>query len=76
MSDVITNFRISAIAVDTKGRVGHHESIIESRQIFHIEFYLPESFTIGDDLQIPVTVRNLGQEKLEYYLLAESSDDL
>jgi len=50
MSDVITNFRISAIAIDTKGRVGHNENIIESREIFHIEFHLPEAFTIGDEI--------------------------
>ncbi|CDW88298.1 a-macroglobulin complement component [Stylonychia lemnae] len=74
ISDLITQFRISANAFDTRGVFGYKYLVINSRSNFYIEFQLPSQMSVGDELIIPVTIYNYYNETLTVNLYASTDE--
>jgi hypothetical protein len=58
LADSVTNWKIAAFASTTDGRFAQAESDFRSFQPFFIEFNPPAVLTEGDQLDLPVTIRN------------------
>ena len=58
LSDLITQFRISANSFDFVGRLGFNTALITSRKAFYITFNLPVNMVQGDQLKVPVYMFN------------------
>lgn len=58
MADSITQWRVSALANSTDGRLGGSESGIKVFQDFFVDVDFPASLTRGDTVTFPITVYN------------------
>jgi uncharacterized protein YfaS (alpha-2-macroglobulin family) len=56
LADSITNWRLSASAVDANGRLGAGKSDIRVFQPFFVDMNLPVALTRGDEISLPVVV--------------------
>lgn len=76
MSDLITQFRISANAYDYMGRLGYGSVLVSNKKQFYLSFTLPQILVQGDRLQIPVNIfyyPNQNSTSASNYLLARLS---
>lgn len=58
LSDLITEFRITANAFSSDGVLGYNSANFQAAKPFYIQYELPSSFLVGDILDIPVTINN------------------
>lgn len=58
LSDLITNFKVTANAFDVKGALGYNITEIKSFKAVYIQFNAPKIMVIEDQLIIPVSVVN------------------
>ncbi len=58
MADNITTWKIYAIASDKQGRVGFTDTSVRSFQPFFVDLDPPKYLTVGDEIRLPVQVRN------------------
>ena len=58
LADSVTNWKVAVIASTLDGRIVETESDLRSFQPFFLEFNPPPILTEGDQLELPVTVRN------------------
>ncbi len=76
LSDLVTKFRFTVNAIDTKGRIGYTQSSVQTQLPFYLLFELPPAMTVGDILTIPVTVKNNGPNTMTYSITAETERNL
>ena len=58
LSDLITKFRIIANSFDVSGTIGYAQASFQTKKPIYIQFDIPSSFTVGDNIQITGTVVN------------------
>jgi hypothetical protein len=58
LADNITTWKLSLLASDKDGRVGYLQKELQAFQPFFVEHDPPKILTAGDELQLPVVVRN------------------
>lgn len=76
LSDLITEFRITANAFDRKGRIGYAQKTFQTQLPFFIDFKLPPSLTLGDSIQVPVFMTNLLKKSATIGIQVQASDSL
>ena len=74
MGDNITTWKIYAIASDKKGKVGIAQKEIQAFQPFFVDLDPPKILTVGDEISLPVQVRNYTKEKQKVDVSMEKSD--
>lgn len=65
MADSITTWRLSVIASTENGLIGTSEKEIRSFQPFFVEHDPPRFLTVGDEIALPVVLRNYLDRKLQ-----------
>jgi len=74
IADSITTWRISVLASDQDGNLGSAQVGMQAFQDFFVEPDLPRFLTVGDELEMPVSIFNYLDEAQEIQLeIAESS---
>ncbi|MET0751832.1 MAG: alpha-2-macroglobulin family protein [Pyrinomonadaceae bacterium] len=63
LADNITTWKIYAIASDAKGKIGITEKEIKAFQPFFVDLEPPKFLTTGDEIFLPVQVRNYTKQK-------------
>lgn len=58
LADSITNWKIAVFASTEDGRMAESESTFRAFQPFFLDFQPPPVLTLGDEVELPVTVRN------------------
>ncbi len=58
MADSVTNWKLAVVASTLDGRIADAENNIRTFQPFFLDFNPPPVLTVGDALDLPVTVRN------------------
>jgi hypothetical protein len=58
LSDLITKFRIIANSFDVSGTIGYAQASFQTKKPIYIQFDIPSSFTVGDNIDITGTVVN------------------
>mmetsp|Transcript_19520 Transcript_19520/g.14214 ORF Transcript_19520/g.14214 Transcript_19520/m.14214 type:complete len:132 (-) Transcript_19520:1517-1912(-) len=76
LSDLITKFRITVNAIDTKGRIGYLNSAFQTQLPFYLQFEMPTSMAVGDVMKIPVNVKNLADDTMEFTLTVQTDSML
>jgi uncharacterized protein YfaS (alpha-2-macroglobulin family) len=72
LADSITSWRISVTASDTRGNLGSAETNIKVFQDFFIEPDLPRFLTVGDELELPITIYNYSDQNQSIELQVEA----
>jgi hypothetical protein len=65
LADSITTWKLSAVASTVDGEIGTVEKDIRSFQPFFIEHDPPRFLTVGDEITLPVVLRNYLDRKIE-----------
>lgn len=71
LADSITNWRLSASAVTTDGRMGATQAGIRVFQPFFVDMNLPVAMTRGDEVAVPVAVYNYSDHSQTVHLKLE-----
>ncbi len=58
LADNITTWKIYAVASDKQGRVGFAETSVKAFQPFFADLDPPKFLTVGDEIRLPVQIRN------------------
>lgn len=58
LADTITNWKLAVIASTKDGLIAETETDFRTFQPFFIEFNPPQTLTVGDEVTLPVTMRN------------------
>ena len=58
LADTITTWKLAVVASTQDGRIAETESDFRTFQPFFLEFNPPQTLTVGDEVTLPVTVRN------------------
>jgi hypothetical protein len=58
LADTITTWKLGVIASTTTGEIGYSETEVEAFQPFFVEHDPPKVLTTGDQIELPVVVRN------------------
>lgn len=74
LADAITTWRISATASASDGRLGVGQGALRVFQSFFVEVDLPPALTVGDEVEIPIAVRNFLEQPQTVRLEVESAD--
>ncbi len=74
LADNITTWKIYAVASDKQGRVGFAESDVKAFQPFFADLDPPKFLTVGDEIQLPVQVRNYTPESQKVEVRMDRSD--
>jgi hypothetical protein len=75
LSDLVTQFRISASAFGTNGQLGYKSLAFQAAKPFYIQYELPSSFLVGDKLFIDVIVNNFYAQDQQVTLSYVFSDE-
>jgi hypothetical protein len=65
LADNITTWKLSAIASNERGEIGTAEKEIRAFQSFFVEHDPPRFLTAGDEISLPVVLRNYLERKLQ-----------
>jgi uncharacterized protein YfaS (alpha-2-macroglobulin family) len=65
LADNITTWKLSAVASTVKGEMGTSEKSIRAFQPFFVEHDPPRFLTIGDEIALPVVLRNYLDRRLQ-----------
>ncbi|MFT7561876.1 MAG: hypothetical protein ACI93R_003808 [Flavobacteriales bacterium] len=76
LSDSVTSFRVMADAFGRNGALGDSDSMIQSIEPFYIEPKLPLTATVGDVIQVPVSMVNASLQSLDNAQLIVKSEGL
>ncbi len=58
LADTITNWRVSVAASTLDGRIAESTTELKVFQPFAVELEVPASLTVGDEISVPIPVRN------------------
>jgi hypothetical protein len=58
LADTVTTWKVAAVASTMDGRIAESESEFRTFQPFFLDFNLPPVLTQGDQIELPVTIRN------------------
>lgn len=64
LSDNITSWKIQVVGNTKNGNIGYGSSNITVKKDFFANFSLPTNCIVGDEVEIPVTIYNYTQDKL------------
>ena len=74
MGDSVTTWTLAAIASTLDGRVAETESELRTFQPFFLDFNPPQVLTEGDQIDLPVAVRNYQERGLDATLTLQAND--
>ena len=74
LSDNITSWKLYAIASDTRGKIGVAEKEIRAFQPFFADLEPPRFLTVGDEISLPVQIRNYTDEANKVAVSMAQSD--
>jgi len=76
LGDSVTTWKLAAIASTLDGRVAEAEGELRTFQPFFLDFNPPQVLTEGDQIDLPVTVRNYQERGLETTVTLQANDAL
>ena len=59
LSDLITKFRITVNAIDTRGAIGYRRSNFQSSKSLYVNFDVPGMMTVEDKIKVNLRIGNL-----------------
>jgi hypothetical protein len=74
LPDSLTTWKIHALASTTDGRVAAFDQTFRTFQPLFVDLDVPQVLTVGDELQLPATLRNYTQHDLDLPVNAQVSD--
>jgi len=74
LSDLITKFRLTANVFNKDGAIGFNQKTLQSQKAFYINYALPVSMVVGDELDIPIYLFNNLDSNAQVNLNIESND--
>ena len=74
LPDSITRHRVTVVATDQEGGIGIGTREVDVNQTLHVRAVVPASMSEGDQIEIPVVVRNLSDEGDEVRVTLDSDE--
>lgn len=72
LSDLITKFRITVNAIDTKGKIGYRKYNIQCNKPLYINFDVPQTMTVSDKIKVDLRIGNLNAYSLNVRVKTDS----
>lgn len=72
LSDLITKFRITVNAIDTRGTIGYKKASFQSNKSLYINFDVPSTMTVSDKIKIDLKIGNLNPYSLNVRITTDS----
>lgn len=73
LSDLITKFRITVNAIDTKGKIGYSKYNFQCNKPLYINFDVPQTMTVSDKIKVDLRIGNLNAFSLNVRVKTEGS---
>ena len=74
LPDSLTTWKLHALASTTDGRIGEVEQTFKTFQPFFVDLDVPQVLTAGDEISLPVTLRNYTDHSIALPVTAKPAD--
>ena len=73
LSDLITKFRITVNAIDTKGKIGYSKYNFQCNKPLYINFDVPQTMTVSDKIKVDLRIGNLNAFSLNVRVITDGT---